>query len=292
MLVHHKFICYAADSPHTPAIRHRETVITRKQLNLWSNHVCNYLLSHNIRGIVPLVAPKSIGCIIGIVGILKAGCSYVLFHSDSELLHGYDDILLSPRISITKTTASVHIMTTDLLQNDCDGYLDRSVEISDFAYRVYSNATITDISHSQLIDFFIDYKSFFSFEDGFHRNLLDDDWNGYVLYCLFFGKCIIIDGEKNKYQSNVDLVSYGSSFVETIFVCGDEVLPRRNSTFSLSDMDYKIVDHGAGTLVVESGRSRRYTKLVCQITNKKVYYCKVPQLLEVRPGLIGYRFFF
>jgi hypothetical protein len=292
MLVHHKFICSVPDNPHFPAIKARDTIITRKQLNLWSNHISSYLLSKGIRGeVIPLVAPKSIGCIIGMLGILKAGCSYVLFHSESEKLREYRHILVSPRTPLKKQySGKIHYMTNEVLQTEFGGFLIRPVRHTDVAYRTYTPNSIRDVQHKDIEHFFADWKQFYSNEDYFERSILDDDWNGYVLFCLNFGRTIVIPELEPKHSFSVDIIPFGAGFVDSIFVSRGEILGRSKTKYQLVNSDYQRMTYGIGKLMIEMDGEWHYTKLTCESDGTALFYRGELPLLSLVNGYLGHRF--
>jgi hypothetical protein len=225
------------------------------------------------------------------LGILKAGCSYVLFHAESEKLQDFRHILVSPRIALErKYHGSIHLMTNQLLQTDLGGFLIRPVADTDVAYRTYTPHAIRDVQHKDIRQFFADWKEYFSNEDCFERSVLDDDWNGYVLFCLNFGRTVVIADVVPKRLFRIDMVPFGPGFVDSIFVCRGQILPRSCIKYQVVNSDYQPMKYGVGKLMIEMEREWHYTRLTCEADGTALFCHAELPLLNLENGYLGHRF--
>jgi amino acid adenylation domain-containing protein len=77
--IHHAFECWAADTPDSVAVRHREQEITYAELDRWSDRLAVMLVQHGVRpgDNVGLFVRRGIPMVAGLLAVLKAGAAYV-----------------------------------------------------------------------------------------------------------------------------------------------------------------------------------------------------------------------
>ncbi|GAB2875219.1 hypothetical protein GCM10027277_50670 [Pseudoduganella ginsengisoli] len=78
-LVHQLFEAQAAAQPHAPAVVYQDQTLSYGELNCRANQVAHYLLGLGVQPdtIVALCVERSVDMLVGIFGILKAGCAYL-----------------------------------------------------------------------------------------------------------------------------------------------------------------------------------------------------------------------
>ena len=77
--VHRAFAAQAARTPDAPAVEHADTVVTYRELDERANRLAHHLRSIGAgeHGLVGLCVERDPSMLVGLLGILKAGCGYV-----------------------------------------------------------------------------------------------------------------------------------------------------------------------------------------------------------------------
>ena len=107
--VHQLFEQRVEEDPHFPAIYYENKIITRGDLNKRANQLANYLIEAGVKkgDVVALYSNKSVDYVVGIIGILKAGCAYLPI--DSSYPQSRVEFLLdNAKTSIVVTTIDMN----------------------------------------------------------------------------------------------------------------------------------------------------------------------------------------
>lgn len=180
--VHQLFEQRVSESPDDIAVYYENKTMTRGTLNKYSNQLAHHLLQLGVTtgDIIALYSNKSINFVIGIIGILKAGCAYLpidVSYPQSRVEY----ILTNSKVSIVVTMTdlgSTPAMMPDLtvLKIDSEGhelaaYPDDNPEISvkphDPCYLIYTSGSTGQpkgvlLNHEGRVNNFYDYNSRFS----------------------------------------------------------------------------------------------------------------------------------
>lgn len=171
--IHHA-ITYQANNNHTlPAVEHFTDSITYSQLSTLSSSLAQQLqaLSAMQGSRVLLLARRSIPFVIGILGILKAGASFIPLDGgivtddtlNSIIKDASPQIILCSRKYVRKVSIyqDITLLLEDVLGSDCD---QRSIDIEDSgtcpeheAYVIYTSGTTgqpkgVSISHANVVN--------------------------------------------------------------------------------------------------------------------------------------------
>ena len=123
MCVHHLISKQAANVPDIPALLSTEATITFAQLATYSDAFANHLISLGVRPNtrVPFCVVKSIWGIVAMVGILKAGGTFIPLDPG----HPYDR-----RQGLMEQLGAEHLIVSPTTAESCDGLAKHTIELS------------------------------------------------------------------------------------------------------------------------------------------------------------------
>ncbi|MCP4001133.1 MAG: amino acid adenylation domain-containing protein [Gammaproteobacteria bacterium] len=115
-LLLHRFEGFAAERPDAIAIRCLEDVLSYAELNQQANQLAATLL---VRGVSPgeligLSAEPSVEMMVGMLGILKAGCAWVPLDPDG-VSQRLNDIILQAELKLVLTGAAIELPDADVV---------------------------------------------------------------------------------------------------------------------------------------------------------------------------------
>lgn len=180
--IHQIFEQRVTEDPSAIAVYYEEKTMTRENLNKRANQLAYHLLELGVKkgDIVALYSNKSINLIIGIMGILKAGCAYlpidtsyppsrvehILSNSQVFIVVTEEDLEKNP--SMFSGLKVVNIASKD---NLLDGYLTDNPEVNvspyDPCYLIYTSGSTGQpkgvlLNHEGRVNNFNDFNSRFS----------------------------------------------------------------------------------------------------------------------------------
>lgn len=180
--IHQLFEQRVSEAPDDIAVYYQNKTMTRNILNKYSNRLAHRLLELGVNtgDIIALYSNKSINFIIGIIGILKAGCAYLPI--DASYPQSRIEYMLSnSKVSIAVTTEDLGsspaiISGLTVLKIDSEGdeladYPDDNPEINikphDPCYLIYTSGSTGEpkgvlLNHEGRINNFYDFNLRFS----------------------------------------------------------------------------------------------------------------------------------
>ncbi len=157
-------------TPNQIAINDDDSKITYAELALQSDQLAQYLLANGIQkdSIVILSLPKSVALIVGIVGIMKAGATYLPL-DPSYPIHRLDYVIKDSGANVILTNKSIQqflpnttdiICFEDLQLSDIKEVNLPTIEAAQTVYIIYTSGTTGNpkgvtITHQNLVNFFL-----------------------------------------------------------------------------------------------------------------------------------------
>ena len=212
--IHEVFEAQVANFPQRVAVTYQEQSLTYEELDLKASFIASQILAKGLEPgtIVGLYSERNLEVVIGILAILKAGCTYLPLdiHYPAERIHY---ILTDSKSQLVLTTTSYADQLSGdfnqlLLDQDIDlkvaGTVDRKgkkVSSDAVAYIIYTSGTTGKpkgvmVTHSNVIRLLINSQFQFDFSENdvwtmFHSHGFDFSvWEMYG--ALFFGGKLVI----------------------------------------------------------------------------------------------------
>jgi amino acid adenylation domain-containing protein len=180
--IHQLFEQRVMEAPDVIAVYYEGKTMSRGILNKRANQLAHYLLrlGVNTGDIIALYSNKSISFVIGIMGILKAGCAYLPIDASYPQTR-VEYILVNSKVSVAVTTidlgsnpammSGLTVVKIDSEGDELAGYPDDNPEISvgphDPCYLIYTSGSTGQpkgvlLNHEGRVNNFYDFNSRFS----------------------------------------------------------------------------------------------------------------------------------
>ena len=185
VLIHQAFEKQAATTPDAIALICGQQKLTYAQLNQQANKLANYLINSKFKGHVGISCPRSPELIIGILGVLKSGLSYIPFEPNNSVTRNSQiiedaNIELVLAHSSMKNSLPQESHTIVWLDQEQSSWRQAqpatspqvSITKSHSAYVIYTSGSTgtpkgVEVSHSNLLDYC------FNVGQGYYQNELD-----------------------------------------------------------------------------------------------------------------------
>lgn len=248
--------------PDQPALHFEDQSLSYGALNALSNQLANQLIELGLEPgtVVGVLMKRSPSLLIGMLGVLKAGCAYLpmdIGHPDSRLAHMIEDseiqyTLVDPTThSRTDLFANLQpiLVTQELLATYDAANIAYSTPSSSLAYRIYTSGSTgkpkgVDITHRNIVNFIYGVDQRLGQLD-FERLLCltTISFDIFVLESLFpllTGKQIVLAGEQAQKDVSSLLTLVGNREVDLI-----QMTP--------SHLKFWLLDHRAPQVLSQVG---------------------------------------